>query len=284
MSLHASGSAFGPAIHEADFPGAATAPGPRDEPRRRGSPGASRAATHDRSEWAPGSAATNAADPGPEYLSNELNGCRAPAALSGFRCPTAAAVLDVDSKSTESDAVYGLQEESVIRHILGRNLGRISESDYGDTIDWLVVGNDSADAYAGLDGAAGCSASDNHAVGEEYAGPEACSSDRDCAGGADAGGKLGGAAAAALVRQLHPTEAIADAAQLPTGAQAVVAGLHAARPARDPARRPHHRAAELCDHDAGPRRPARHAPDSSTALWKSERQHNDGKLAPFTVA
>lgn len=240
MSVHATRAARRAAVHETHIARAAAAARARHQPRGLGGAGAPGAPAHDRAERAPGAAAVHAADPGAQHLPDGRAGRGAAAALPSRRRASAAPLHAVHAEPPESHPVAGLQEEPLVRNLLWWDLGRLAEPDHGDPVDGLAVRDDAPHADSGLDREAGRPATHHHAVGEKHAGAETLAADRHRACGAAAGGHAR-AAAAALLRLLHTTEAGADAAQLSPSAQAFIAGLYASSRADGRhAHRPHH--------------------------------------------
>lgn len=226
MSLHAARAAVRAAVDEAYVAGASAAARAWHESRGDRRSHASRASADDRPKRPPGPATVKSANPGPQHLPNGCQRRGTPTSISPAQRATTAVLFSLYAEQAESHPVARLQEESVVRYLLGRNFCRLTESNNGDAVDGISVRYDQADTAPGLDCEASGAAADHHAVGEEYASAEACAANGDRASGAPASDEFGRSAAAALVRQFHPAEAAgADAAQLSVGAEAFVARL-----------------------------------------------------------
>lgn len=277
MSLDAARAAFGAAIHEEDIAGPASTAGKGHESCGCRGSDAARADPHDRPERPAGAAAADTADPGAEHLPDGADGRGASTAISSLERPSTAFVLRVHAESTESHSVPGLQEESVLGDILGGDVSGFSEPHNGDSVVWIFSGYDASDSHPGVDGSAGRPAAYHNAVGEEHAGSEASTADGHRSGGSSAGGS--GSTSAAVLRELDTTEAVPIEARVPSRAEAVAPGVHAA--GDDP--RPYHGAPQLRHHDAGAGRSKRDAPYSSAALRQPGRDDHDRQLSPFSI-
>lgn len=202
MPVHAACAALCAAADEAHVAGAAAPACARHQPR-----GARRAHTacapaYDRAERAAGAAAAYSTDPGTQHIPNGCLGGRTAPALPSFRRSASSFVLGLHAKPPESDAVAGLQEESVVGNLLGRHLGRVTQSHHRHAVDGFGVGDDPSYAYPGVDRKAGRATSHNNAIREKYTSSKARTTDGDSSCCAATCRQLCRAAASAIVREL----------------------------------------------------------------------------------
>lgn len=200
MSVHAASNAIGAAAHEAHVARSTITSRARHQPRGSGRTHATCPAADDSAEWSTSPAAVNAADTGPEYLSIVRWRCRTAPTVSDVGRTTSSFVFSVNAESPKSHTVTGLSEESIVGDLLGRHLRRVAESDYGDAIDRLGVGDDSTYAYSGVDCETSGATSHYHAICEKYTSSEAGTADCDSACCTSTCRELGRATASALVR------------------------------------------------------------------------------------